>query len=171
MAVEAGQVESIGLGVALATDHRVHVGHLRVQVGGRVHGRLMIHVHLMVSRAGVMTAAVMVMVLTGTAAAASTAHVAARAAHVTHVTGAVVHVAAAIRRARLTAAAALLAIKVLLAESVTDVQAILLEHEVLFFETQHLRRVVLVVVRDEAVAARVASLVRYDARVFHVTKM
>lgn len=63
------------------------------------------------------------------------------------------------------------AAEVLLAESVTDVQSIVLEHELLFFEREHFRRVRLVVVRDEAVAARVAALIRDDASVLHMSEM
>lgn len=69
------------------------------------------------------------------------------------------------------AAATARLVEVLLSERVSDVQSVLLEHELLLFERQHFARVRLVVVGDEAVAARVAALVRDDPRVLDVTEM
>lgn len=59
---------------------------------------------------------------------------------------------------------------VFLAKSVANIQLVLLEHEVLVFDAEHLVGVVLVLVGDEAVAARVAAWVGDDARVLHVAE-
>jgi len=70
--------------------------------------------------------------------------------------------------ALLTLATALLV--VLLAKGVANVQLVLFEHEVLVFDAEYLVGVVLVLVGDEAVAARVAAWIGDDARVLHVTE-
>ena len=67
--------------------------------------------------------------------------------------------------------AAEVAVVVLLSESVTNVQLALLEDELLLFDAQHLGRVILALVGDETVSFRVASRVRYDARILNGTKV
>lgn len=65
----------------------------------------------------------------------------------------------------------LLLLLVVLAEGLADVQLALLEDEVLAALVQHLHRVALVVVGDEAVALRVAHRVHDDARVLDAPKV
>ena len=162
MSIETLQTEPIGGTVAAAGAdlHGMHAGHLlRVQIAAhRPHRRLSAHIPTH-------TAAHLRLLLV-TAHAALSAHAAAHELIAAAAARAHELIAAVARPARVSIAA-----EVLLAECVSDVQSVLLEHQLFFFEREHFGRVVLIVVGDEAVAARVATLVRDYARVFDVTEV
>lgn len=67
--------------------------------------------------------------------------------------------------------AAEVAVVVLLAERVANVQLALLEHQLLLFDAQHFGCVVLALIGNEAVAFRVATRVRNDARILDGAKV